>query len=460
MSIRLRTASIRMRPPGGSWRAVATSIATAKAIAVGDVTISWGQPTPRDHPEPGSIAFTLLVPDGALDEELLAYDTEVIIEGQFDVWTASGWQQWRQLDLDPPGWNPVIAPLARGWLTRWTRSSRLRDDGRRSYSISCIDVLGRAAATRLAASPWPSGGTSEQRVAAINASSPSGPLLEAGSYVTGEAYDVDSAPALDVIRRHCPIAYSTGERIGGIQTWRRPNVNARYTDGEIWFTGLGGITLNPVQADMVEDTGREMDRTNVVSDVSVTAYWELETQRRTVTWRDPAVAYSSSKHSVDTDERITNNPYTGDQITATATWAKALIAESRTAARRLRAGHRIRLGLERIDDDCGDLFLLGPRAAARILDITDAPDDLDHFQYVTGGTLTIHGLDMTLTLDTFPARLFGVRPMRYIDLPRDSRRPRIRGTERTGITGFKRKTRLSDLHAISFAPWPGYLDYT
>lgn len=449
MSVRLRNAIIRMRPPGGAWHTIATSIAGTSAVAVGAVTISWGQPTPRDHPAPGSITFTLLVPDGSLDEAILAYDTEVIIEAELDVWDGA-WGPWRQYILDV-GWI-YTRPLARGWLTRWTRGNRRRHDGRRAYSVTCLDVLGRAAATKLAAAPWPASHDPAQRVAAINAASPAGPLLAPGSYVTSEAYDVDNAAALDVIHRHCPIAFAACETVTGITTYRRPNKNPRYAGQELQFSALGGVGLVPVQADMIEDTGREMDRTSVVSDVGVTAYWASETQRRTVTYRDPSAAYSSSRYTVDTDERIINSA-------EVASWANALISESRTAVRRIPPGHRVRLGLERVNAGLADLFVLGPRSTARILDIIDAPPDLDALQYVQGGTLTIAGLDMRLVLDTSPARLFGTRTMRYADLPRDARRPRIRGTNQV-LGPLTWKTRISETHAVSFAPWPDPYDYT
>lgn len=449
MSFRLRTLTLRMRPPGGDWHTVATSLAGDHAVAVGDVTISWGQPTPRDQPEPGAIAFTLLVPDGALDEALLAYDTEIRIEATLNHWTGA-WTRW-------PADEPRI--LTRGWLTRWTRDTRRRLDGRRTYKITCIDILGRAAATNLAAAPWPANQTMQQRVAAINSASPSGPLVALGSYVTVQPFDVDNAAALDVISRHAGIADVMVESATGITIERRPNQPALYDGGLHFFFGTG-LGIIPVQADMIEDLGREMDRSSVVSEIGITAYWGTEPDRREVTYRNASAGYSSSRYSIDTDERIGVGVNGVDQAVRVAAWAQQLIAESLTPRRRLPAGHRLRLGLERVNDNLLNLFLIFQRGRSQILRIEDPPDDLDALQYVQGGTLTVTGLNMHLTITTAPAGLFGVRAMRYADLPRDSRRPRIRGTATTNEGTTYRKTRISDTSVVSIAAWPASYDPT
>lgn len=457
MSCRLRTARISMKPPGGAWTTVATTLAGSNAVAVGDVEITWGQPTPRDQPDPGKIAFTLLVPDNSPAETLLAYDTEVLIEAELDTYyqASNGIGAWTQKIEYYPTYN-TWWPLGRGWLTSWTRTTHRRPDGRRAYNITCIDIIGRAAATHLAATPWPNTHTPAQRVAAINAASPSGPLLDPTALnITTEAYDVDNATALDVLGRHCPINILLVETATGIVPLTRPNRNPRYTGNELQFSVAGGVNAITVQADMIEDTGREMDRTSVISEVSVNAYWGTETSRREQTWRAPTAAYSSSRHNVDTDQRLDPT----NLQPKVATWANGIIKESRTARRRLPAGHRIRLGLERPNNSLTMLFLLGQRARNLMLKIQGAPPDLDPLQYITGGTLTIHNNTLRLALDTNPAALFGMRPLRYSDLPRTSLRPRIKGTAQTLAT-LTWKTRITETSAVSFAPWPNATDYT
>lgn len=448
MTLKATKIVLRMRPPGKAWRTVATTTAGADAVAIGDAVIAWTRPTPRDHPEPGRLAFTLLVPDGALDQSLLAYDTEFTISARLRTYSASGWGADVQVQNGVVDFDPLHL-IGRGWVTSWRRGANRRHDGRRAYAVEGIDIFGRAAATRLAAAPWPKYQTVAQRIAAINAASPSGQLLDPATLqVTREAFDVDSATGLDVIKRHCPISWTLVETGAGISFASRPNRNARYDGQELKFSLAGNLLVTEVPAKLVEDTGRQVDRGSVVSDVAVTAYWGTETARRQVTWRDTSAGYSSSRVTVDTDERITDS-------TRIETWARQLMAESKGAPRRLPSPHRVIVEVpERYRLDY--LVRLPWRSHPHLLRIVDAPEDIDELQYVTGGSLTISGTKLKLAVETFPARLFGARSIRYSDLPRTANRPRIKQTW-TVIGPTQTKTRIGDAYA-SFAPWPTTFD--
>lgn len=446
MSLRAGTVRLRMRPPGTStWTTVATSLATGRAVAVDDVKIGWGQPTPRDHPDPGTIAFTLLVDDDTgIDAQLLAYDTEVIIDAIFEH-DLAGW-----VHVNYP-LAPTFDTLARGWVTTWDRG-RLRPDGRRPYRINAIDILGRAAATRLAATPWPSTHTAAQRVAAINAASVAGPLLATDASVTTADYDVDNAPALDVIRRHARLSTLTTETLAGITTVSRFTRRLQTTTAETITFPLARSDALPVPASIVEDSGRAMSRTSVVSEVAVTAYWAINAARSTRTYKDGGGSYSSSRYAADTDETILTPapayPFSIISPADVAMWASQLIKESAGAATQLPPA-RVLVDRPESSATLRDLFVLGRRHPQAIR-LTGGPTDLDRIHYVTGGELTIRGRRITLSITTAPGRTSGLRSLRFADLSSATNRPRIKPS--TDALGFP--IRIADLYA-TVAPWPG-----
>lgn len=441
---------LSMKPPGGSWSTVAPASDPAGTIAVDTATISWGSPSPRDHAEPGSIRFALLVNGTHLDEELLTYDTEFTIGATI---TRFGFWQGDLLN-DPRYDNKPIIPLARGWITSW-KKGKPRPDGRLVYQIHAIDVLGRAAATKLAASPWPASHTDAQRRDAINAASPSGPLLAPTALPTSEALDVDNATALDIIQRHAPaIGSRVTEQPAGINYIAPSNRTPQYENNELYFTVYSTAAL-ALPASCVEDSGREMDRGSVISDVAVNAYWGNETERRTITFRDPTVAYSSSRYSSDSDTRLIAVGGASSEP-AVRTWAQALIRESKTPAIRLPRAQVLvhKPQFSNVGNVGLNMFRLGLRDNI-LVRIDNGPADLEPLQYVTGGTLTINRRRLRLSVEMAPARLYGLRPLRFSDLPTGATtRPRYAQTWRPNIIGTATKTRWRDTSLVNFAPWP------
>lgn len=444
MTLRATAVTVELRAPGSSTWTTLTNDVDAGVLPVNEVAISWGKPTPRDHPEPGAIGLELLVDDANLDA--LAYDTEVRV--------------WARLEhyVDLVGWLPTryIAPLdhllARGWVTYWERGRRRREDGRYLYRLDAIDVLGRAAATNLGAAPWPAQ-TSPDRLAAINAASKAGDLLDpaTSSWLAGRARDVDNAGALDVIRQEAALGTYCGEAADGIagrlQARRYPLYLGATGAEELQFTWVWPFTVIDVPADILEDTGRRLDRGSVLSEVAVTCYRDVSpsAEPSTVTYRDGSPgSYSSSRYTVTTDHTYSNEA-------GLEAWADALVAGTQERpAVRIPAGRLLLLedqvdGLEYMVrlESRGDIFVR----------IVDAPDDLEALHYVTAGALTIRRLDLELVVELAPARLHGVRPMRFSDLPTDSTTPRLVGTL-WGPAGYEHATRISHTDPITTAIWP------
>ncbi len=149
--MRINAARVFVRPPGvGSWTSLPVTLgAPSRALTVGPVSVSWSRSTPRAHPDSGTITLSLICPPGGVDESRLVYDTAMRLEVQ--------------LAPDRP-WQQLVF----GWIQSYTRS--LRHDGTFMYSLTLMDVIGRAGATMIGMAPRPQ----ETREARCNAMADSG----------------------------------------------------------------------------------------------------------------------------------------------------------------------------------------------------------------------------------------------------------------------------------------------
>lgn len=387
--------------PPGRPSVVLSGSAPDSPAAVDALTVTWSRPTGRSHAEPGTLKLSVLAPVG-YDEAWATWDAEVIAE----------------VLLDGLVWFPV----GRGWINTVSRRTIRRDAAPAwLYAVDCIDVLGRANATRLAALPWPQH-TRAQRAAAIDAASPAGPLLgsELGSWsaITGDLVprDVDNANALDIIRRTTDPSSTAQEGEDGIVERRPPAPwpTAASEDGR-YLRLLGQRYVVELPANTIEDTGRTIDRTSRVDGVTLTyptldpddGKWveTSETIRATVT------RGSASSLKLVTDELGLDTPTAAGQRLRSS--LAGLLGESAAAARRLTSTPRIIV--DRLTPaDIRDLVEIRQRGN-NLIRITPRPDDLDALHTVLGGELRIVGRTIRLALDLAPSIVDGIRPLKFIE---------------------------------------------
>ena len=408
-TIQANTVTLRLRPPGSTtWTTLANDHTDpTRALPIDTVEISWSSPGPRDHPDPATLDLDILIAPDSPEVALLARDTDVELTAGVTIINAAGNAQ------------AAGGTLFRGWIDSWIRTTH--HDGRHRYRLSIIDALGRAAAINLASSPWPAS-TQLARIDAINAASPIGPLLARAS-LPGRVgpRDVDNASALSVIQDTAYLGQRaepgrTIDHDGLIGLYWPPVSAPSYFDGELWMSPYMYLVTLP--ADLLEDTGRAMNRTGALNQASAEYFpTPAAVDTTTTTHRIPGSSYSTSSWSIGTD--------TVPVVADVERWLTAIVHESNTAAHPLLQPGRLILDTPVAVPAIWYLLDHNTRNRA-ILKLRYAPGDIDTLQAVTAGTLTINGLTLTLTLTLTPARLFGVRPLRFSDLPLDATRPRLK----------------------------------
>lgn len=383
---------MEMRPPGETEWTELTNDASdpERAWTINAVHIAWQRTSPRDHLEPGEYSIDILMHPDSIDASILEYDTEVQLTAYV-------------IDPEPP--QHRWPKLLHGWVTSWTRGLP-RADGRCIYRLGIIDPVGRAAAITIGDEPWPHEPASH-RFDRLNTLSPSGPILT--RYVSGNVgpRDVDNVALLDVARATCP----PGDIIG-IDEHETSKLAAQPSASLQYQTQ----TAVKLPASIIEDTGRQLDRSATLTEIGITAHWnvdDLEDKATKTIYGSNRRGYTSSRWSIDTDQTYLFD----DTRNLTLAWAKRTIDESSEPAVYLPGSPRILLNRNVAVGNICNLLHAGTRYNSAI-EIIDPPSDLDAIHLVIGGSIAVKGMKLKLSLTLVPAGVFGVRRVRWKDVNR------------------------------------------
>lgn len=395
---------LMLRPPGEStWTTITNQPHTPDdALPIGDVVIDWSRPTPRDQLEPSTITFTLRLRPESPHTRLIALATQVRI-----IAAAERWEVSFSTQLGP---NEVI--LTHAWITAWSHGPEKDHLGRHTYTVEATDIIGRAAATPIGDTPWPYQNR-QDRIARLNAISPSGPLINAIQNVDRTtmlaARDVDNMTALDIAhlcsdprREHLIPAPSTNISRATYERIPRGTV-----------VNLADHFPTRIPARAIENTGSRLDRQGSVNTISVTFPPNSSSPPEGRSYTH-ATATFPSRWSVATDRVIAP--------TSVQTWANAILDVAANPAIRPAAPSRILLDrLDHLDPPNrhhrgAELLHVGDRER-QILAVIDAPSDVDQVQSLTGSTITITGRIITLHAHLMPGSLDGLVPITIQQLP-------------------------------------------
>lgn len=373
--------------------------------AIEQVDLDWSQPTPRSSEDAGSVTVTLRHPTPGI----------IAVDDVLDALILVG---------------STVIRLGRWWVesVTWSRLP----SGAWRHKVTATNAPGRAAGLRLAAEPWPEGQTLAQRVAAINASSPVGSILDAavpavGEEVTLAGRDVDNATAQDVITATASsfglvvVSSATGLAIAtpASATRVQPPVDSTGTPAAR-ITRASSARSLPARA--VEDVPRSLSRQGVTTRVDVrfimrdtSTGQQTEQTRRYVAAGDPR---ATSQLTIDTDILVTTSP---DWPTDPQ---QAYLGPIGDRAFGIADAGRAR---PRLDAARVALSLLDTPTLAALLDVTqrtrtpwlldDAPGDVDSAVAVAAGAVTITAGRLALQVTLAPLALSGVRAMRWSDWP-------------------------------------------
>lgn len=433
--IRVDAARLQLRGPGGQWVQLAHQAASrdSAALPIGAVTVSWGRATPRDHPEPGTTQLAIRVPmTDQATPQLLAFDTEVKLLAQLSESSPSGWQA-----VAAGGW----VTIARGWVTSWDRTAA---DDHWLYVVTVADALARAAGVMLADTPWPNNQVREARLQRINTISPVGPVV----VDTGLGFnkglgprDVDNYAALEALQRCATLGENLIETDSGLLALVRvmQSIPRYNTLGNRYLRLTDPAPVVEVPAAMVEDAGRRMDRSHTLNQASAEVH--NNTELKTVSYRAPRTT-APARWAIATD--------TQHATSQVAAWLQAVVdrsLEAEAVVQPLLKPGRLLIEAEGLHaPGLWRLLDINQRHTV-FLSIQQAPADVDAVQFVTSAQLTIEGARVQLEVSLMPARLYGIRPLRFADLPRNAQRPQLHQPP-------DQRVRFSQLAAINFAPAP------
>ncbi|NHB85206.1 hypothetical protein G7085_12810 [Tessaracoccus sp. HDW20] len=163
--------------------------------------------------------MSLICPPGSIDEALLDYDATVKVEVQL-----------------APG-RPWVQILF-GWVSSITRTTR--SDGRHVYALTLMDILGRAAATKIGMQPRPAE-LAETRMKAINTASRPAPRRPTAARGQCAPRDVDNFVALDLIRDTVQLGFNAVEGRDGLIVYQQGTAGPMLTvvTDPAWGNALG-----------------------------------------------------------------------------------------------------------------------------------------------------------------------------------------------------------------------------
>ena len=381
---------LQMRPPGETDWIELTNDASdpERAWAINTVNISWQRSSPRDHLEPGDYSIDILMHPDSIDAEILEYDTEIKLSA-YVLETRAPQHRW--------------PTLLHGWITSWERGLK-RPDGRYIYHLGIIDAIGRAAATTIGDKPWPHE-PGFNRGDRLNALSRSGPLITGDMPGNVGPRDVDNVALLDVARSIC-----TPGTIIGIDEYDTSKITARFS-GSLQYAPESAVRL---PASLIEDTGRRLDRSAMLTEIGITAHWNVnameEKSTRTI-YGARRHGWTTSRWSIDTDQTF----WTKDGVDRAIKWAERTINESSTPAIYLPGSPRILLNRNVPVPEITMLLHAGSRYNSAI-EILDPPSDIEPIHLVIGGSIEVKGMSVKLALTLVPAGVYGVRRVRWKEI--------------------------------------------
>jgi len=204
---------------------------------------------------------------------------------------------------------------------------------------------------------------------------------------------------------------------GAFLDWPHTEVMEPGPEAGAYVSTIGDLTTPAVQplnipAAAVEETWRGPDRTATITRIIHVARdtFTGEPAENVITPTVEPAVRSSSELRIDADV-----PYSLDE------WAWALLNDM-AAAQPAVMLEQTRIRLADLPAATVEALIGIPGRAARDLQIDDCPDDLDPFQLVTTGRLTIaSGLTATLDVTLQPASLAGCRPIRWSETRTETR---------------------------------------
>lgn len=387
--------TITITPPGLAPLVVnCTSAEAAQAgelSAVQGLTIAWGQSTPIDSQDAGRVELQLL----SADPLPAPWESEVTIDGQIDG-------------------RPAVR-LGRGWVA----SAKYRPRGELWLSrITLADVVGRAMATKPVAADatWPAEEVGD-RLARIAAGA-GWDLAEALAFSSTVAQTkvTSSATAYELADhalRSWPAAAVEGLEglTGRVLDANRVTWPGYFTSDATPFPGAVDVGEEPllVPASAIGSEWRGPDRASALTQVR---YTTRDAAGATVDTVVPnplgAVAGSTAELAVTADATLSTYHLANYRELLADVDGRALVT--------LEPGQLV---TTQVDAATLEALVAVPGRAARAIRITGCPDDLDPFQTITAGTLTLDaGLSARLAITLQPTRLAGVRPLRWSDWPR------------------------------------------
>ncbi len=397
----LKSAKIEIKPPGAkSFTTLTNDVRDdERAWPIGEVVTKWSRSTPWDHMDPTTTTFTLLLDPHSLEASLIEYDAQVKVS----------------VHVTPTQWwlSPDFITIAFGWINAWERDPVGRD-GRARWHIELTDVIGRAAATMLGDKPWPQEMVLT-RFARINQLSAAGPLVDVSSYglpnyLVGPR-DVDNTSALQIIQEQFPIgsvSAISSENPDKISAW---DVGSFERPGQEYRVRL--------PASAIEDTGRRLDRTSFITEVGFETFFveyigkgDDERQTRTIKGSHPKMLTSSRIMFISDEMNMTARFSWGKD--GLFTWARNQIDASTSPTVALPGEPRIFVDQEGEAERVDLLLDIGWRQG-RLVEIIDPPDDLERAHVVEGGTITLHGTTLKLSISLIPASSLGIGPARWTD---------------------------------------------
>jgi hypothetical protein len=391
------TTTLTLRPPGGAAVTINTDdrddAIAGDTSAIRAATVTWGRSSVRDHQNAGRVTVVLRA------AELLAvpFDSEL------------------SLSLSLNGRPAVL--VAHGWVESMTYTGP-DTRGRWEHSITCATIVGRAAATTITGQTWPNQFIGD-RLTAIQAAAPI-QLLDPAALLPAQGpqapLTIDSDNALDLIQRAYAslptlvVEGATGLIHGG-GLGRGITYPFVYGSGDVTPGYLSAVTTPiplPIAAAAVGAAPRQVDRSTMLTGVTVTTK-DATGAQITTRYANAGVSTSSADTAITTDAILTL------ASSALRRQILHLLAENTTPTPVLSG--QVPILLDQLDPATVEALIAIPGRMSAVLAIDGGPVDLEPLQAIRDATLTIADGRLTLDAGLEPARLAGVRPVRWSDFP-------------------------------------------
>ena len=385
-------------------------LAAGVASAIETAKVSWARPHGLGHAEPSHAQLVVICSTGQL--QAIRWDARV------------------EVDVTEGGTTTrVIA----GWITGYNRTLYRRGKISPLYRVAVTveDVTARLAALLVGDTPWPAYQLANDRLARIGQLT--GGLVTAAVYPPSDPSDqkptcgprdVDRVPALDLVESCAVPGWVTAPTNAGRQLTLKPVPGtslrwpAEVAGGYIFPPSAtpGGAEPVAISANQIGDVPRTLDRTAAVNRVA----W---THTKVQSGSDPATAElvtGTDQWLGDTGRAAgeiawsSDVLYTGNPVdNPVPKLAARVLAENATPTEALEGAAPIYQMPSALMHTLIDV----DRRALTTINITDRPPDVEQFQRVVAGTLTIERGQLALALTMQPARLSGLRPARISDAP-------------------------------------------